>query len=87
MDAVDNATPMVGVTPALDDNLVNFDTEAAKVEEAPAEAVIMRSLEPPLRDCPFTISYPWLPFKDETVVGDCHQEHQEEDGGQTRCPP
>ena len=50
MDAVDNATPMVGVTPALDDNLVNFDTEAAKVEEAPAEAVNMRSLEPPLRD-------------------------------------
>ena len=50
MDAVDNATPMVGVTPVLDDNLVNFDTESAKVEEAPAEAVIMRSLEPPFRD-------------------------------------
>ena len=50
MDAVDNATPMVGVTPALDDNLVNFDTEPTKDEEPPAEAVILRSLEPPLRD-------------------------------------
>ena len=43
MDAVDNATPVVGVTPMVDDNLVNFDMEPAKVDEPPAEPVILRS--------------------------------------------